>query len=725
MSEQKTIFPTEDAPRVATPKLAPKSHSEKTADGFRNFAAKLGVGTPGDEGSEDNLTTAGHYVFNLITRNRLLLEAAYRGSWIVGRVIDCVAEDMTKDGIIVQTTKGAKWLTEFKMRMSRLKIWSSVCDTIRWGRLYGGAIGVLQIKGQDLSTPLDCDTVGKDQFLGIAVYDRWQLNPDLQHVISVGPDMGLPEFYNIVLGNNVNDPGHTAGGEEVQHQVNATGQVRVHHTRCFRMGGHKLPFFQAITEMMWDEAVLERLWDRLVQYDTSSASVAQLILRANLRTVSIDGLRQILSTGGDAEEALIKQFEYMRMFQTNEGITLLDKEDEFASTAYTFAGLADVLANFGEQLSGAAETPLVRLFGQSPGGLNSDGKADLVNYYDSINAKQESKLRDPVETISKVMWRSMTGKALPIDFTFEFTPLWEMSAADKAAIATSNTTAIIGAHQEGLVNTSTAMKELKQSSGTTGLFSNITDEDIEDAEDIDPPMPEEEESEETEGTEKPSETVKKAMGDSAMKKWLKRFLNKDDFKESDHPRSKSGEFGSGGGGGGSSSSSKSLDKPEPVKGEGSKVFENDKDEAITKLSSVIKDKDWDKFSSEIEKQFKNAKVGKVTSEAASKIKRSHNFTFESDPDNEDMHGKGGGKRGKELKDPSIIVEFDGEHYALDGQHRLNKAIKSKEDANVAIVNVDFMKKMGLTKELFKGKKDFSTDGTSDHNKIKAWLAKSA
>ena len=466
---------------------------------------RLGVASQGEAQSGDagNVLSDGTFRFNLITRNRILLEAAYRGSWIVGRIVDCRAQDMTKSGIILTTNEGAERLQDFKVQYSRLQIWQRINDATKWGRLYGGALGVFQIEGQDLETPLDPETIEQGQFRGIAVYDRWQLNPVLSEIIEEGPDIGLPAYYDIVLGNNMNQPaqvpgdgsqsnaskmtGQTAGGP------NSYGRVRVHHSRCFRMGGHKLPFFQAITEMMWDESVIERMWDRLIEFETATASVGGLIGRALLRTVGIENLREILAAGGEAKSGLLEMFEYMRQFQTSEGLTLLDKNDTFATTAYSFAGLSDILERFGEQLSGAGDTPLTRLFGQSPGGLNSNGEADTRNYYDSINSSQESDLRNPVELINKVLWRSTFGEAAPKDLSFVFTPLWQMSAKEKAEITALNTNSIHIAHEDGLISTSTAMKELKQASADTGVFTNISDEEIEQAENEPPPIPELEE----------------------------------------------------------------------------------------------------------------------------------------------------------------------------------------------------------------------------------------
>lgn len=476
----KNLHPAAPAPapkQVFSPMkvFVEEAKAHMTADGFDNFVSRLGL-------NNDNALSAGTYEFNLVTRNRIKLEAAYRGSWVVGAIIDSVAEDMTRAGINITTNEDDSDIKDIKNAISRLQVSQSLCDTVKWADLYGGAIAVIQIKGQDLSTPIDLETIAKDQFQGLVVFDRWQLNPVLQDVIDSGPEMGLPKYYQIV--NNPSQLEPTAR--------TATGQTTVHHTRCIRVDGIKLPYFQAITEMMWGESRLERLWDRLISFDNATMSSASLIDRANLRTVQIENLREIIAAGGAAQAGLLAQFEMMRQLQVNEGLTLLDKNDEFSSTAYSFAGLSDMMLQFGQQLAGASGIPLVRLFGQSPAGLSATGESDIRMYYDNIRAKQEAKLRNGWEVLLKVMWRSVYGKPAPKDLEFQFVPLWQMSATDRASIAKSNTETVIGAFEAGLINSASAMQELRETSGDTGLFSNITDEEIEEAKERDKedPLPE-------------------------------------------------------------------------------------------------------------------------------------------------------------------------------------------------------------------------------------------
>lgn len=437
-----------------------------TRDGFANLAARMGVGA-------QNALSDGTYIFDLLTRNRVKLEAMYRGSWIVGAAVDSVAEDMTRAGINIQSTTEPEQVQEMQTMMTRLGIWHSLLEAIKWGRLYGGAVAAIIIDGQDPKSPLDVRTVGKDQFRGLRVYDRWSLQPSVSEVVQDGINAGLPMYYDVVSDINT---GKVTG-------------IKFHHTRVIRFIGVQLPLWQAITEMMWGESIIERMNDRLISFDTATAGAANLINKAHLRTVQIDKLREVLAAGGKAEENLLQMFHHMRMLQVNEGLTLLDKEDTFQAHSYSFSGLSDMILQFGQQIAGATGIPLVRLFGQSPAGLNSTGESDLRMYYDNIQAQQESRMRDGMLKILRVLHRSMFGVDAPDSFDFEFVPLWQTSQKEKADIANTVTTLVSTAYEKGIIDQATALKELKQSSETTGVFTNITDEQITEAEIAPPPMP--------------------------------------------------------------------------------------------------------------------------------------------------------------------------------------------------------------------------------------------
>lgn len=443
----------------------------RTADSFVNFSARLGIGA-------GNLMDSGGYDFNFITRQRTGLEAAYRGSWVVGAAVDHAAEDMTTAGITLATTMDPDQVDEVGAAMRDLQIGERMSSACKWGRLYGGAIALIMIDGQDMASPLDLETVKEGAFKGLYVLDRWMLNPVMSDLIQdLGPDLGMPEYYTVVAANQLGIPAW-----------------KLHHTRCLRFDGVELPYQQKVQENLWSMSVIERIFDRLQAFDSTTAGAAQLVFKAYLRNWKIPQLRDLIATGGVALEALMKQVDFVRMFQSSEGITLLDGEDEFEALTYTFTGLDQVMLQFGQQLAGAIEEPMVRLFGQSPAGLNSTGEADLRTYYDNIRKRQEKQMRRPYTVVLDVLSRSIFGKKPPKGFTFEFTPLWQMTAEQKSKIANEGTQAIVGAYDAGITDRATALKELKALAPVTGMWSNVDDKAIKEAEE-DPPIGEQMEAE--------------------------------------------------------------------------------------------------------------------------------------------------------------------------------------------------------------------------------------
>ena len=106
----------------------------------------------------------------------------------------------------------------------------------------------------------------------------------------------------------------------------------MHYTRVIRLEGIKLPYWQKITENLWGMSVIERLFDRLVAFDSTTEGAAQLVYKAHLRTMAVEGLREIVAglAGPEALNGLLAQVEMTRYMQTNEGMTtLLDAKDTF------------------------------------------------------------------------------------------------------------------------------------------------------------------------------------------------------------------------------------------------------------------------------------------------------------------------------------------------------------------------------------------------------------
>ncbi len=266
-----------------------------TGDAYQNFTQSVGLGT-------DNSMTGSTYGFNPITRVRTLLEWIYRGSWLGGVAVDVVADDMTREGIELVSTIPPEDIEKLHQGMTRLGIWGGVNDTIKWARLYGGCIGVILIDGQDVSTPLNVDRIGKGAFKGILPLDRWMIEPELGDLVTeLGPELGMPKYYRVVA------------------DAPALRLKKIHYSRCMRLIGIKLPYWQAVMENLWGLSVFERLYDRMVCFDSATLGMSQLVSKAFLRTYKLDSLRKLLSEGGAGAKVLMAWVEMTRRLQGNEG----------------------------------------------------------------------------------------------------------------------------------------------------------------------------------------------------------------------------------------------------------------------------------------------------------------------------------------------------------------------------------------------------------------------
>ena len=437
-------------------------------DGFSNALARLGANTP-------NLLNATEYTMSRMTRDFGTLNAMYRDSWIVRRIVDIIPADMLKNWITITSGLSPDLLKKIDIELRRTQLIKKLQEGMCWGRLYGGALGIMLIRGQgspeQLAMPLRLDEMVPGDFAGLVTLDRWNgVSPSSELCDDItDSEYGLPEAYLVT------DP------------IDGS-MTRIHHSRCIRFVGNNLPFWEKQAELYWGASVIEAIFDELKKRDNVSWNIAQLTFMANLRVLKMQDLGQTLgATDAMSQAELYRTLTAQNWLASNMGIQIMDAADGLETHQYTFGGLADCYQQFIMDISGAAEIPVTKLFGRSPSGLNATGESDLQNYYDMIGEKQESLLRPILNKLLPPFMMSLFG-AVPDDLDFDFNPVSEPSDKERADLAKSGTDNVVAAVNAGLVSKRTALKELKQQADRTGVWTNITDEDIEKASDeIDDP----------------------------------------------------------------------------------------------------------------------------------------------------------------------------------------------------------------------------------------------
>ena len=503
----------------------PQPIRSRALDAFSNVLARLGAGTP-------NLLEGTEYSLQRMSRDFNTLNALYRESWIVRRIIDVIPADMLKNWITITSGLDPDVEKRLSLTLRRTQLIDKLKRGMQWGRLYGGALGVMLVKhqGYDLSQALQLDWIMPGDFAGLLIFDRWNgVNPSSELIEDISdPDYGYPKYYTVT------DP---AGG----------GSVKIHHSRVIRFTGNTLPFWEEIAEMQWGASVVESIFDELRKRDNVSWNIAQLTFMANIRVLKMQDLGQLLAaTDNESQAELLRTLEAQNMLLNNMGMQVMDAADGLETHQYTFGGLADCYQQFIMDISGAAEIPVTRLFGRSPSGLNATGESDLQNYYDMIAEKQESYLRPILNKVLPPFIISTLG-SLPDDFDFEFDPVADPSDKERADLAKCGTDNVVAAYNAGLISQRTALKELKQQSERTGVWTNITDEDIERASDsVEPPgemggMFGDMGGGEAAGAVGSEESLQQARAP------VRQGVGDSEWEESEHPRDKDGKFSSAGG----------------------------------------------------------------------------------------------------------------------------------------------------------------------------------
>lgn len=282
-------------------------------DGIANLLQRLGD-VPG------NSANATIYTPNFSSLNYQQLQWLYQSSWIASLAVDSVAEDMTREGVDFISSDDPSLTERLNTFLDRSRVWDRLCEALKWARLYGGSIAVIMIEGDDLSKPLG--EIRKGAFRGLFVLDRWQVDAD-GVIQALGPSFGKPEFYRVLRGN-----------------LDTQG-APIHASRVLRFEGAELPYYLAQAYGGWGASVLERPLPQIKAFDAATQGASQLVSKAYLRNVKIKGFRTMAGLGNDEQQkGFLAQMRLVSLLQSQEGLTVMDAEDDFSTQTYTFAGTA-------------------------------------------------------------------------------------------------------------------------------------------------------------------------------------------------------------------------------------------------------------------------------------------------------------------------------------------------------------------------------------------------
>ena len=382
-------------------------------DGWANVLVGLG-------GKQDKRKSTHYHAGSILIAEDL--EAIYLGEGIAARVIDVVADDMTREWIDLEgeededEEEGNEW-EKLDSELRRLEAQTKFNTALKWKRLYGGALIIMgALDGQDLDKPLNAGTVREIDSLRVIDPQDVDIGLSTFQTDPTKKDFGQPLVFHIWL---------DVGGSRTSYNV--------HASRCLVFHGKAAPARtkanMTVNQAFWGLSELQSVYEILKDFGSANDSVTNVLYEFVIGKYKLQGLADMMASGNT--RAVVSRMEIIGMMKSVIHAILLDSEEDYTRDSVALTGVADVLDRFMMRLSGATGIPVTRLFGRSPAGMNATGESDTSTYYDMVRSQQRNDLQPPLQQLIDIL---RTTLKIPGEVNIEFNPLFQLTEKEKADV---------------------------------------------------------------------------------------------------------------------------------------------------------------------------------------------------------------------------------------------------------------------------------------------------
>lgn len=448
------------APFLGIQKDTASSVSTASAlDYFSNPAARNGLGTP-------SLNEDTQYILDRLSNNYQLMLTLYRNHWISRRICDVPSRDIVRAWPTLISDISPEDTTRLDRCIRETNTKKKIYDALRYARLFGGTGAVMMIDGHEdrLAEPLDVDEIELGAYRGLLPFDRWS---GIQPLGGVSTDFLNPMGFNLPEYYSIQAPG---GGPS----------LTVHASRVLRFSGPEVPDPEYSAQNWWGISALEVAYEEIRKCDNLSWNLLGLSFRANILELKSKTLESAMSGATMSNRGLVELQGRMQAFNhmlSSQSLVITGADGGLSSTNYQPAGWDAIYGLFQMAIAGAAEIPVTRLFGRTINGLGSSNDGEEKVYEERISSEQDTEIRPQLDRLYPVICMSVLGE-VPDDLDLKFPSIRVPDEKEKSDLANSMCTGIVAVYGAGIITKVMALKELKQGSAATGMFSNISDEDI-------------------------------------------------------------------------------------------------------------------------------------------------------------------------------------------------------------------------------------------------------
>lgn len=193
---------------------------------------------------------------------------------------------------------------------------------------------------------------------------------------------------------------------------------QIHTSRLLRFVGREVPDMMKPAYMFGGISLSQLMKPYVDRWISTVQAVADLIV-----AFSIVGVKTNLSAQLMPDSDIFTRIEFFNDLRNNRGAMVLDKDTEdFFMFNVPLSTLDELMAQMQEHLCSMSGTPVVKLLGIQPAGLNASSEGEMTAWYDWVEAFQEKFCTRHLTSVMDFIQMSMWGVVDP-DITFSWNSL--------------------------------------------------------------------------------------------------------------------------------------------------------------------------------------------------------------------------------------------------------------------------------------------------------------
>jgi phage-related protein (TIGR01555 family) len=360
----------------------------------------------------------------VLTRDRELavweLDLLYK-RWLPSAMVDIPADEKVKKGFTLDGF--GEDVKPVESAIEDFGVLEQVAEIERWGMYYGGALlGVAVDDGLPPHQPLDLRRIKK--LHGFFVLDRHCVQP-----VYTGP-RSKPSAYTLISG----------AGDEF-----GLGGMVLHESRVLRFNGIRLPPHERHAADYWGMPIMQKAWQEFTQLLAAQEVAKGLLQDLEVDVFSMVGWADaVRSSSTEAVAAMKLRLREMQMAKSYLRGIVMDAgqpgvngrpAEQYTPMSRSVAGVRELLDYWLQICAIVSRVPRSRIFGETPGGLNTGSNSgDLQAFYSTTASEQATRCTPRVNWMLQFILADKNGPtrgAVPPEWTVKWAPLWEPTELER------------------------------------------------------------------------------------------------------------------------------------------------------------------------------------------------------------------------------------------------------------------------------------------------------